>query len=131
MRMSESMLPERVRGRVARLFSGGFGFIEADGEQAVSADPHRRGIYFHALSLRAAGVQFDELRQGAVVEFALMEDQKGWKAVDVEVVEQGEGAGAARAKAKVGLRPDGTQPSARRIGEGRRRKSRPRKQGEF
>jgi cold shock CspA family protein len=76
---------DRHKGTVVRVFARGFGFIRC-GE----VDPEDRGVYFHASDLRERG-QFAELRLGAAVEFGVMEDEKGLRAVAVEVLQQGTG----------------------------------------
>jgi cold shock CspA family protein len=86
---------ERHRGRVARLFAVGYGFIAPEEKER---DPGGRGIFFHALALRAGKSGFERLCTGAVVEFALQPDERGPRAVDVEVVAGGDGEGPVRVR---------------------------------
>lgn len=55
----------------------GFGFISREGES--------KDLFFHSTDLN--GVSFDELREGAAVEFDVEEGQKGPSAKNVRLAE--------------------------------------------
>lgn len=64
------------RGKIARLTDRGFGFISREG-----AD---KDLFFHSKELR--NVQFNELREGDVVEFEVAQSDKGPNATNVSKV---------------------------------------------
>ena len=67
------------KGKIVRLTDRGFGFIEAD------SDEFSDDLFFHANEIQ--GAEFDNLSEGATVEFEITETPKGLNAVNVSVVE--------------------------------------------
>ncbi len=66
------------RGKIKRLTDKGFGFIAAEG--------YEKDLFFHASSLEQAGIAFNDLREGEMVEFEVAETPKGLSAVNVNRV---------------------------------------------
>lgn len=65
-----------TQGVIARLTDKGFGFIKREGEE--------KDLFFHSNEL--VGVQYNDLREGDVVEFEIEEGLKGLNAVKVQRV---------------------------------------------
>jgi len=64
-------------GRIKRLTDHGYGFIRSDKQV--------RDIFFHARSL-SEDTNYNELRNGDIVEFVLTENDKGLNAEDVRLI---------------------------------------------
>ena len=62
-----------MKGAIKTLTDRGFGFISREGET--------KDLFFHSKDLQ--GVAFDDLRQGDVVTFDVVEGQKGPAAANV------------------------------------------------
>ncbi|MCE9628502.1 MAG: cold shock domain-containing protein [Candidatus Vogelbacteria bacterium] len=62
-----------MQGTIKTLTDKGFGFISREGES--------KDLFFHSKELR--GVTFDELREGDVVTFEIVQGEKGPAAVNV------------------------------------------------
>ena len=62
-----------MKGTIKTLTDRGFGFISREGET--------KDLFFHSKDLQ--GVAFDDLRQGDVVTFDVVEGQKGPAAANV------------------------------------------------
>lgn len=61
------------KGTIARVMDKGFGFISIEGQD--------KDLFFHMNELQ--NVNFDDLREGDVVEFEVVEGDKGPSAVNV------------------------------------------------
>lgn len=64
-------------GRIKRLTDHGYGFIRSDRQV--------KDIFFHARSL-SPDTNYNELRNGDIVEFVLTENDKGLNAEDVRLI---------------------------------------------
>jgi len=62
------------QGKIARLTDRGFGFISREGEE--------KDLFFHANEL--VGVEFNDLREGDMVTFEVVEGPKGLNASKVQ-----------------------------------------------
>ena len=65
-----------MTGTVKTKTDKGFGFISREGE--------KKDLFFHSNDL--SGVAFDELQEGATVEFDVVEGDKGLAAKNVKLV---------------------------------------------
>ena len=65
------------RGKIARLMDKFYGFISREGQD--------KDLFFHGAELR--NVEFDDLREGDIVEFEVADGEKGPKAINVSRVE--------------------------------------------
>lgn len=65
-----------VQGTIKRLTDRGFGFITPDGGD--------KDLFFHAKELQ--NVEFNELQEGARVEFEVSESPKGPNAINVSKI---------------------------------------------
>ena len=61
------------QGKIARLMERGFGFISREGAE--------KDLFFHSKELQ--NVQFDELKEGDLVQFEVAQSPKGPNAVKV------------------------------------------------
>jgi len=68
-------------GKIERLTDRGFGFIKAD-----DAD-YSDDLFFHANEVQ--GTDFDQLKEGAAVQFEVSETPKGLNAVSVSLASGG------------------------------------------
>ena len=64
------------QGKIARLMDRGFGFISREGAE--------KDLFFHSKELQ--NVQFDELKEGDLVQFEVAQSPKGPNAVKVSRV---------------------------------------------
>lgn len=64
------------QGKIVRLTDRGFGFIAREGE--------KKDLFFHSNELQ--GVEFNELKEGDLVQFEISESPKGLSAVKVSRV---------------------------------------------
>lgn len=65
-----------MTGTIKTKTDKGFGFISREGEE--------KDLFFHSTDL--SGVTFDELQEGATVEFDVVEGDKGLAAKNVKLV---------------------------------------------
>jgi cold shock protein len=65
-----------AQGTIKRLTDRGFGFIAQDGEE--------KDLFFHSSELQ--GVDFNDLKEGDMVEFEIGESPKGPNATQVKKV---------------------------------------------
>jgi CspA family cold shock protein len=65
------------KGKIVRIMDKGFGFIEVEGQE--------KHIFFHSNEVQNA--EFDDLKEGDVLEFELAEGPKGPNAVNVSRVD--------------------------------------------
>ncbi len=65
-----------VQGKIARVTDKGFGFITQEGQS--------KDIFFH--SKEVVSPTFDELREGDMVEFEVVEGEKGLNAIKVSKI---------------------------------------------
>ena len=65
-----------MKGTIKTKTDKGFGFISREGEE--------KDLFFHSNDL--SGVTFDELQEGATVEFDVVEGDKGLAAKNVKLV---------------------------------------------
>ena len=63
-----------MKGTIKTLTDRGFGFISREGET--------KDLFFHSKELK--GVTFDELKQGDVVTFEVVDGEKGPSATNVQ-----------------------------------------------
>lgn len=63
------------KGKIERLTDRGFGFIKADNPD------YSDDLFFHANEVQ--GTEFDQLKEGATVQFEVSETPKGLNAVSV------------------------------------------------
>ena len=64
------------QGKVARLMDKFYGFISREGQE--------KDLFFHGAELQNA--EFDDLREGDMVEFEVADGEKGPKAINVSIV---------------------------------------------
>lgn len=77
---------QRVKGKIIKVSSGGWGFIS-------SKDIKFTRIFFHWTSLKQETLKFTELKSGMKVEFTPVEvEGKGWRALKIEVLPNDETA---------------------------------------
>lgn len=75
---------QRVKGKIIKVSSGGWGFIS-------SKDIKFTRIFFHWTSLKQETLKFTELKSGMKVEFTPVEvEGKGWRALKIEVLSNDE-----------------------------------------
>lgn len=60
-------------GKIVRLMDKGFGFIEVDGQE--------KNLFFHMNELQ--NVHFDDLNEGDVLEFEVVDGEKGQNAINI------------------------------------------------
>ena len=65
-----------MRGTIKTKTDKGFGFISREGEE--------KDLFFHSNDL--SGVTFEELQEGATIEFDVVEGDKGLAAKNVKLV---------------------------------------------
>ena len=65
-----------MNGKIKTKTDKGYGFISREGEE--------KDLFFHSTDL--SGVTFDELQEGAAVEFDVAEGEKGPSAKNVKLV---------------------------------------------
>ncbi len=74
------MSEDRIRGKITKLHSTGYGFIH-------SKDKPFTRIFFHWSKLKVNTLNFTELKIGMTLEFEPVQwIDKGWRAKDIEVV---------------------------------------------
>ena len=64
-------------GKIARLMDKFYGFISRDGEE--------KDLFFHGAELK--GIEFDDLREGDLVTFEVVDGEKGPKAINIALVQ--------------------------------------------
>ena len=75
---------QRVKGKIIKVSSGGWGFIS-------SKDIKFTRIFFHWTSLKQETLKFTELKSGMKVEFTPVEiEGKGWRALKIGVLSNDE-----------------------------------------
>lgn len=79
------------KGKIERLTDRGFGFIKADNPD------YSDDLFFHANEVQ--GTEFDQLKEGATVQFEVSETPKGLNAVSVSVASDDDAADAPDAPA--------------------------------
>lgn len=75
---------QRVKGKIIKVSEDGWGFIS-------SKDIKFTRIFFHWTSLKQDTLKFQELKNGMKVEFTPVEvAEKGWRAIKIRVLKDGE-----------------------------------------
>lgn len=69
-----------IKGKIIYLHPKGWGFIN-------SHDIEFSKVYFHWTGLITSGKNFKELQKGNIVKFNALKREKGWKAINIEVVD--------------------------------------------